>query len=343
MAFFKKLKDKFKIKKKQEDEVLDKLKKSNEQKKHKIYDKGLKKSRNIFSKKLEEIATKSREINEELFEEIEEVLIMSDIGASSAMSIIENLKVTIKKENITDPKLINDFLFDQIFSLYVGEEVVSTKLNLEKGRINVIMVTGVNGAGKTTSIAKLAKKLVDDGNKVLLAAADTFRAGAVAQLNVWAERTKVDVVNPTKDGQDPSAVIFDAVKKAKAEKYDVLICDTAGRLQNKEYLMKELNKMYKVIQREIPDAPHESLLVIDATTGQNGINQAKAFNEVGNVTGIILSKMDGTAKGGIILAIKELLNIPVKFIGLGESLEDLQEFDLDEYLYALTKNFVDKL
>jgi fused signal recognition particle receptor len=184
MAFFKKLKDKFKIKKKQEDEVLDKLKKSNEQKKHKIYDKGLKKSRNIFSKKLEEIATKSREINEELFEEIEEVLIMSDIGASSAMSIIENLKVTIKKENITDPKLINDFLFDQIFSLYVGEEVVSTKLNLEKGRINVIMVTGVNGAGKTTSIAKLAKKLVDDGNKVLLAAADTFRAGAVAQLNV---------------------------------------------------------------------------------------------------------------------------------------------------------------
>ncbi len=342
MGIFKKLKQKFNTEQ-PKDEVLDAIQKKNKEKKHKIYDKGLKKSRNIFSKKLEKLALTKKIIDEDLFEELEEILIMADVGAGLTMKIIDSLKETIKKENITDPKLINDILFDQIFSIYVGKELVSTKLNIQKDRTNIIMVTGVNGSGKTTSIAKIANELTKDGNKVLLAAADTFRAGAVEQLQVWTDRMGVDIVVPDKVGQDPSSVIFKAVKKAKEENYDVLLCDTAGRLQNKDYLMKELNKMYGVIKKEFPDAPHESLLVIDATTGQNGINQAIAFKEASHITGIILSKMDGTAKGGIILAIKELLDIPVKFIGLGEQIEDLQEFDLDEYLYALTKNFVDKV
>ena len=230
---------------------------------------------------------------------------------------------------------------DEMFEIYLNGEIVNANLNLKKEGLSVVLFVGVNGVGKTTSIAKIAYQYKKMGKKVLLAAGDTFRAGAVAQLDVWANRVGVDIVVKP-DGSDPSAVMFDAVKKAKAEGYDLLLCDTAGRLQNKVNLMNELAKMKRVIQKEIPDAPHETLLVIDATTGQNGMSQAKAFKEATDVSGVILTKLDGTSKGGIVLAIRHELGIPIKYIGLGEGVEDLEVFDIEQYLYGLFADFFEE-
>ena len=221
-----------------------------------------------------------------------------------------------------------------MFELYLKGEIVNNNFNIQKDDLSVFLFVGVNGVGKTTTIAKIAHRLKNEGKKVLLAAGDTFRAGAVDQLEIWAERVGVDIVIK-KGATDPSSVIFDAIKKAKEDKYDVLLCDTAGRLQNKVNLMKELEKMNRVIQREVENGPHETLLVIDATTGQNGLSQAEAFMEVTNISGVILTKLDGTSKGGIVLAIRDKYNLPIKMIGLGEKMEDLEYFDLEDYIGGL--------
>ena len=245
-------------------------------------------------------------------------------------------------QNITDPKEINEIIVDKMFVIYANDSVMTTKINYAEEGLTVILMVGVNGAGKTKTIGKLANRIVnDEGKKVMVAAGDTFRAGAIDQLAVWAQRVGVDIVKG-KEGGDPSAVVFDALKQAKEKNVDVLICDTAGRLQNKVNLMNELEKMNRIIKREVPDAPHETLLVIDETTGQNGVSQAVEFSKITDVSGLVLTKMDGTAKGGIVLSIKDQLNIPVKFIGLGESVDDLQEFDLDQYIYGLCKNLVEE-
>ena len=270
------------------------------------------------------------------------ILIMSDVGVSMVMKIVEEIKNEVRLQNITDPKEINEIIVDKMFVIYANDSVMTTKINYAEEGLTVILMVGVNGAGKTTTIGKLANRIVnDEGKKVMVAAGDTFRAGAIDQLAVWAQRVGVDIVKG-KEGGDPSAVVFDALKQAKEKNVDVLICDTAGRLQNKVNLMNELEKMNRIIKREVPDAPHETLLVIDATTGQNGVSQAVEFSKITDVSGLVLTKMDGTAKGGIVLSIKDQLNIPVKFIGLGESVDDLQEFDLDQYIYGLCKNLVEE-
>ena len=302
---------------------------------------GLDKSSETFSDRINELAARFREINDEYFEELENILIMADVGVSMVMKIVSEIKTEVRIRNITDPREINDIIVDKMFVIYANESVMSTKINYAAEGLTVILMVGVNGAGKTTTIGKLAHRIVhDEGKKVVVAAGDTFRAGAIDQLAVWAERVGVDIVKG-KEGGDPSAVVFDALNKAKETGADVLICDTAGRLQNKVNLMNELEKMNRIIKREVPDAPHETLLVIDATTGQNGVSQAVEFSKITDITGLVLTKMDGTAKGGIVLSIKDQLNIPVKFIGLGEGVDDLQEFDLDQYIYGLCKNLVE--
>lgn len=303
---------------------------------------GLDKSSETFSDRINELAARFREINDEYFEELENILIMSDVGVSMVMKIVEEIKNEVRLQNITDPKEINEIIVDKMFVIYANDSVMTTKINYAEEGLTVILMVGVNGAGKTTTIGKLANRIVnDEGKKVMVAAGDTFRAGAIDQLAVWAQRVGVDIVKG-KEGGDPSAVVFDALKQAKEKNVDVLICDTAGRLQNKVNLMNELEKMNRIIKREVPDAPHETLLVIDATTGQNGVSQAVEFSKITDVSGLVLTKMDGTAKGGIVLSIKDQLNIPVKFIGLGESVDDLQEFDLDQYIYGLCKNLVEE-
>ena len=264
------------------------------------------------------------------------------IGVSMVMKIVSEIKTEVRIRNITDPREINDIIVDKMFVIYANESVMSTKINYSAEGLTVILMVGVNGAGKTTTIGKLAHRIVhDEGKKVVVAAGDTFRAGAIDQLAVWAERVGVDIVKG-KEGGDPSAVVFDALNKAKETEADVLICDTAGRLQNKVNLMNELEKMNRIIKRVVPEGPHETLLVVDATTGQNGVSQAIEFSKITDITGIVLTKMDGTAKGGIVLSIKDQLNIPVKFIGLGEQVDDLQEFDLEQYIYGLCKNLVEE-
>lgn len=301
------------------------------------YETGLKTSRDSFTKKILKLATKHRNINEEYFKDLEEVLIMADVGVSFTMDLIEKLKTETKIKNITDSKKMNKLIFDFLFKTYSNGKEGISKINIIDGELNVILVMGVNGVGKTTTIGKLAKIFVDQGKEVSLAAADTFRAGAVAQLEVWAERTNCSITIPEKEGQDPSSVVFKAIHEAINDKTDILIVDTAGRLQNKEYLMKELEKMNKIIERESGKKAIETLLILDATTGQNGILQASAFNEVTKLTGIVLTKMDSSSKGGIILSIKDSFDIPVKFIGLGEDINDLEVFDPSEYLKSLTK------
>ena len=259
------------------------------------------------------------------------------------MKIVSEIKTEVRIRNITDPREINDIIVDKMFVIYANESVMSTKINYSAEGLTVILMVGVNGAGKTTTIGKLAHRIVhDEGKKVVVAAGDTFRAGAIDQLAVWAERVGVDIVKG-KEGGDPSAVVFDALNKAKETGADVLICDTAGRLQNKVNLMNELEKMNRIIKRVVPEGPHETLLVVDATTGQNGVSQAIEFSKITDITGIVLTKMDGTAKGGIVLSIKDQLNIPVKFIGLGEQVDDLQEFDLEQYIYGLCKVISDDM
>ena len=303
---------------------------------------GLDKSSETFSDRINELAARFREINDEYFEELENILIMADVGVSMVMKIVSEIKTEVRIRNITDPREINDIIVDKMFVIYANESVMSTKINYSAEGLTVILMVGVNGAGKTTTIGKLAHRIVhDEGKKVVVAAGDTFRAGAIDQLAVWAERVGVDIVKG-KEGGDPSAVVFDALNKAKETGADFLICDTAGRLQNKVNLMNELEKMNRIIKRVVPEGPHETLLVVDATTGQNGVSQAIEFSKITDITGIVLTKMDGTAKGGIVLSIKDQLNIPVKFIGLGEQVDDLQEFDLEQYIYGLCKGLVEE-
>ena len=315
--------------------------KRKDKKKKEKYKMGLHKTREGALSTLKDILSKSNKIDEDLFDELEEIFIMADIGVDTVIDFIDKLKSEVKTKGITNPVDLQEMIMDEMFEIYLNGEIVNANLNLKKEGLSVVLFVGVNGVGKTTSIAKIAYQYKKMGKKVLLAAGDTFRAGAVAQLDVWANRVGVDIVVKP-DGSDPSAVMFDAVKKAKAEGYDLLLCDTAGRLQNKVNLMNELAKMKRVIQKEIPDAPHETLLVIDATTGQNGMSQAKAFKEATDVSGVILTKLDGTSKGGIVLAIRHELGIPIKYIGLGEGVEDLEVFDIEQYLYGLFADFFEE-
>jgi len=312
-----------------------------DKKKKEKYKLGLHKTREGALSSLKEILSKSDKIDDELFDRLEEVFIMADIGVDTVIDFIEGLKEEVYHKKISDIKILEEMIIDRMFEIYLNGEVVNANLKLNKNGLSVILFVGVNGVGKTTSIAKIANQYKNEGKKVLLAAGDTFRAGAIAQLDVWAKRVGVDIVTKP-DGSDPSSVMFEAIKKAKIENYDILLCDTAGRLQNKVNLMNELSKMKRVLQKEMPDAPHETLLVIDATTGQNGMSQAKAFKEATDVTGVILTKLDGTSKGGIVLAIRHELGIPIKYVGLGEGVDDLEVFDIEQYLYGLFADFFEE-
>lgn len=298
------------------------------------YNLGMEKTRKGFLTKLKQVLSGYDEITEDLFDDLTDVFIMADIGVETTLEFIEKLKQDIRVKGVHEVTELQAIIVDKMFELYLKNEIVNANLNVQKDKLSVFLFIGVNGAGKTTTIAKIAHRLKKEGKKVLLAAGDTFRAGAVDQLEVWANRVGVDIVSKP-GASDPASVIFDAIKTAKEKDYDVLLCDTAGRLQNKVNLMKELEKINKVIQREVPDGPHETLLVIDATTGQNGMSQAEAFSQITNITGIILTKLDGTSKGGIVLAIRDKFNFPIKFVGLGEGLDDLEYFDLENYIYGL--------
>lgn len=304
----------------------------------KKYDEGLEKSRNEFVSKLSMLGIKYTKINDEYFDELENILIMADIGVNTVMDFMDRLRKRVKSENITDTKYLNEVIVDELFIIYVNNESITDKINMASDGPTVILMVGVNGVGKTTTIAKLAHKYKTEGKKVMLIAGDTFRAGAVEQLKIWADRT--NSIFYGKENIDPAGVIYDGLVKAKEENADIVLIDTAGRLHNKVNLMKELEKINRVIGKIIPNAPHETLLVIDATTGQNGIMQATSFKEITNITGIVLTKLDGTAKGGIVLAIKEEVNIPVKFVGLGEKMTDLILFDIENYIYGLFKDLM---
>lgn len=312
----------------------------NSAKQNEKYVAGLDRSGTSLSSKINELAARYREIDDDYFEELENILIMSDVGVSMVMTIVDEIKKEVRLQNIKDPAMINDIIVDKMFVIYANDGFMTTKINYDENDLTVILMVGVNGAGKTTTIAKLAHMMLEEGKTVMVAAGDTFRAGAIDQLAVWADRLGIECIKG-KEGGDPSAVVFDALKQAKEKNVDVLICDTAGRLQNKVNLMNELEKMNRIIKRVVPQGPQETLLVIDATTGQNGVSQASEFSKITDITGIVLTKMDGTAKGGIVLSIKDTLNIPVKFIGLGESMDDLQEFDLEQYIYGLCKNLME--
>ncbi len=334
MGLFKFLKEKFGKKKSEEVSEVS----SKEQKSLDKYDKGLEKSRKNFSNKLEELTKRYKEVNDDYFSDLEEILIEADCGVNFTLKIIEDLLDYSNEKNIKDPKAINESLVDRMFLNYVKEgNDIKNELSFENVP-EVLVMVGVNGVGKTTTIAKLAKRYISQGKKVMLVAADTFRAGAKEQLTVWAGRLGIDIVSGN-DNEDPASVAYKGVSKGLSEKVDLIIVDTAGRLQNKKNLMDELKKVSKVIFKLINREP-ECFLVIDATTGQNGVLQAAAFKDLINVTGIVITKMDGTSKGGIILAIREELGIPVRFIGLGEGFEDLEEFDLDKYLYGLCSGLI---
>ncbi|MCV3753738.1 signal recognition particle-docking protein FtsY [Mycoplasma enhydrae] len=313
----------------------------NKKKKLDSYVAGLSKSNSSFAESIKQLQNQYNKIDEDFFDDLEEILIMSDISIKLVQIIIEECKKEVRNENIEDPKLISEIIADKLFTIYTSNDILNTQLNIEPNRLNVILVVGVNGSGKTTSISKIAHKLINDNKKVLIAAGDTFRAAAVDQLEIWAKKVNADIVKPLENETDPAAVVYRAIEKAQNENYDVLIIDTAGRLQNKVNLMNELAKINKVLESKIEGAPHESLLVLDATTGQNGVSQAKAFGEIMNLTGIVLTKMDGTSKGGIVLTIKDEINLSVKLIGLGEKIEDLVEFDLESYIYGLMKGIAD--
>ncbi len=317
--------------------LFDKIKKVfvTKEKEDKVYDEGLKKSRNEFVSQLSNLSKKYKNISEDYFEELENILIMADIGVNTVMNFVDKLRDRVKKEHITDSEILKEIIVDELLIMYVDNGVVSTKINIDSNP-SVILFVGVNGVGKTTTIGKMASKYRKEGKKVMLIAGDTFRAGAVEQIVEWGKRTDCYVEYST--NKDPSSVIYDGLVKATNENYDIVLVDTAGRLQNKVNLMNELEKINKVIKKVIPDAPHETLLVIDATTGQNGISQAKSFKEITDITGIVLTKLDGTAKGGIVIAIKEEVGIPVKLIGLGEREEDLKVFDIEKYIYGLFKD-----
>ena len=324
MGFFNKIKNVFS---KKEDIVVNEIKN---------YDEGLKKSRREFVSQLSNLSNKYKNISEDYFEELENILIMADIGVNTVMTFVDRLRDRVKKEKIADSNVLKEIIVDELFVMYVGNNIIDSKIHFSSSGPTVILFVGVNGVGKTTTIGKIASMYKNKGKKVLLVAGDTFRAGACEQLVEWGERTNTLVV--TGSSKDPSSVIYDGLQKAKEENYDLVLVDTAGRLQNKDNLMEELSKINRVIKKIIPEAPHETMLVIDATTGQNGISQAKSFKEITDITGIVLTKLDGTAKGGIVLAIKEEVNIPVKFVGLGEREDQLEAFDIEKYIYGLFKD-----
>ena len=293
----------------------------------------MEKSRSNFSNKLTFLTKKYKSVNQEYFDELEQILIESDVGVAFALNTIEKVLEQSKKEGLISPEEINDLLGDTMFVGYANKGDIQNEIDFSNSPV-VLLVVGVNGVGKTTTIAKLAYRYKQQKKKVLLVAADTFRAGATEQLSIWADRLGIDIVVGNENA-DPASVAFDGMRKGKEIGADLIIVDTAGRLQTKNNLMAELAKIKRVIAKEIEGAPQETFLIIDATTGQNGVVQAKAFSEVTDITGVVITKMDGTSKGGIILAIREELSLPVRFIGLGEKLEDLLEFDLDNYLYGL--------
>lgn len=290
---------------------------------------GLNKTRKNIINSIDNVLSAFTKIDEDLFEELEETLIMADIGVETTSKIIESLREAVKKQRINEPMQIKQLLIDEITKIL---EEDNTEFELTSP--SIILVIGVNGVGKTTTIGKLASKYKSQGNKVLLAAADTFRAAAIDQLEVWGKRSNIDVIKH-QENSDPAAVVYDALQAAKSRKTDILICDTAGRLHNKKNLMEELRKIFKVINREYPDAHKEVFLVLDGTTGQNGMQQAKVFKEAADITGIVITKLDGTAKGGIIIAIKSELKIPIRYIGIGEKIDDLQEFNAHDFAKAL--------
>lgn len=294
---------------------------------------GLTKAKQGITDRIDEVLKSYTKVDEELLEDLEEILITADVGVNTTMDIIEKLREKIKQKGITEPIEVREELKSIVEDILTNE---NSTLDIEPAPCIVLMV-GVNGVGKTTTIGKLANRYKKDGKKVLLAAADTFRAAATEQLEIWANRTNVDIIKH-QEGADPGAVVFDAIKAAKARKTDLLICDTAGRLHNKANLMNELGKVFKIVDREFPEAKREVLLVVDATTGQNAVVQAKTFKEVADITGIVLTKLDGTAKGGVVLAVKSEVDVPVKLIGVGERVEDLQDFDAKSFSDALFGN-----
>ena len=303
-----------------------------------LYDKGLEKTRKEFVSNLSFLGHKYTKVNDEYFDELESILIKADIGVNTTYKFLDKLKKRVKEEKIEDAEVLREIIIDELFMIYVDGDSLTDKINIQKEGPTVILMVGVNGVGKTTTIGKLANIYHNQGHKVMLIGADTFRAGAVPQLEEWAKRTNSCFCG--KENVDPSSVIYDGLEKALKENCDLILIDTAGRLQNKVNLMNELEKVNKVIGKIIPNAPHETLLVIDATTGQNGISQAESFKEITNITGIVLTKLDGTAKGGIVLAIKEEVKLPVKFIGLGEGINDLKSIDIEEYIYGLLKDLM---
>ena len=323
MGLFDKLKNVFKTDKKKQEEV-------------KNYDEGLQKTRREFVSKLSNLSLKYKNISEDYFEELENILIMADIGVNTVMSFVDRLKDRVKKEKITDSNILKEIIVDELFIMYVGNNIIDSKIHFSESGPTVILFVGVNGVGKTTTIGKIASLYKKKGKKVMLVAGDTFRAGAIEQLHEWGDRTGTKVISS--ESKDPSSVIYDGLEIATRDNYDLVLIDTAGRLQNKSNLMEELSKINRVIKKIIPEGANETLLVIDATTGQNGISQAKSFKEITDITGIVLTKLDGTAKGGIVLAIKEEVNIPVKFVGLGEREDQIESFDIEKYIYGLFKD-----
>lgn len=298
------------------------------------YSEGMSKSRQNFSNRLNALSKKYKKVNQDYFEELEEILIESDVGVNLTLKVIDELLEESRDKKISDAAELNELLIDHLFSGYMSKGESLTDLRFADNGPTVLLVVGVNGVGKTTTIAKLAYRYLNQGKSVLLVASDTFRAGASEQLKIWGDRLNIDVVTGPYNS-DPSSVAFEGLTKAKKDNIDLAIVDVSGRLHNKQYLMDELSKLKRVINKCIPGAPHETFLIIDATTGQNGVVQAKAFAEVSDLTGVVITKMDGTSKGGIILAIREELGIPVRFIGLGEKMTDLKEFDLESYIYGL--------
>lgn len=318
MSFFKRLRERISTK---AEEVTVKFKE------------GLSKTRNVFLGKMEDLFSRRSKIDEAFYEELEEILIGADVGVTTVLALIDDLRAEAKKQRIEDPADLRPILTEKLVELLGGGDEPEALRTAPEG-LTIYLIVGVNGAGKTTTIGKLAHRLKQEGKSVLLAAGDTFRAAAIEQLEAWGARAGVDVIRQ-QQGADPAAVIFDAIHAAKNRGVDVLICDTAGRLQNKVNLMEELAKIFRVIRREVPDAPHEVLLVLDATTGQNALQQAKLFGEKTGLTGLVLTKLDGTAKGGIVIAIRQELKLPVKFVGLGEKIDDLQPFDAEQFVHAL--------
>jgi fused signal recognition particle receptor len=324
MSFFKKLKEKISG---QAEAVTAKFKE------------GLTKTRGAFEK-VEDLVRRYKRIDDEFYEELEDILISADVGVNTVMELVDDLRSEARKQKIENALDLQPLLSEKLVGL-LQEKDEDTSLNIKDGRLNVILFVGVNGVGKTTTIGKMAHMFKSQGKKVVLAAGDTFRAGAIDQLEVWGERVGVEVVKQHQ-GSDPAAVIYDGIQNARAKKADILLCDTAGRLQNKVNLMEELAKIKRVIAREIPDGPHETLLVLDATTGQNALSQAKAFSQSAELSGIVLTKLDGTAKGGIVIAIRNELQVPVKYVGLGEKMDDLQPFNAEQFVHALFTTSIEK-